>query len=62
MADAISAVVGMALMIAFLAAMVLKLNELPLWIVALGGILLMIVAFWQDAFAPLIRRGSRNGS
>ena len=61
MADAISAVVGIVLMIAFLSAIAAKLGEISLWVVCLFAIVLMIVAFWQDAFAPLFRRSGRNG-
>jgi len=60
MADAVSAIIGMALMIAFLSAIAGKLAELPLWIVVIFAIVLMFVAFWQDAFAPLFRRSPRN--
>lgn len=62
MADAVSAIIGMALMIAFLSAIAVKLAETPLWIVSISAIVLMAVAFWQDAFAPLIRRSRRNGN
>ena len=62
MADAISAIVGMALMIAFLLAIAIKLAETSLWIVCIAAMVLMAVAFWQDAFAPLFRGTRRNGS
>ena len=62
MADAISAIIGMALMIAFISAIAVKLAEVPLWIVAIIAFVLMAIAFWQDAFAPLFRNGRRNGS
>lgn len=61
MADAFSAIVGMALMIAFLLAIAMKLAETSLWIVFIVTIVLMIVAFWQDVFAPLFRGSRRNG-
>ncbi|MCL4766498.1 MAG: hypothetical protein KJZ80_09725 [Hyphomicrobiaceae bacterium] len=61
MADAISAIVGMALMVAFLSAIAVKLAETPLWIVSILGIVLMAIAFWQDAFVPLFRRHRGNG-
>lgn len=62
MADAISAVIGIALMVAFLSAIAVKLGELSLWLVCLLAIVLMLAAFWQDAFAPLLRRSRRNGN
>ena len=61
MADAISAIVGTVLMIAFVVAIVGKVGETPLWIVSILAFVLMIVAFWQDAFAPLLRRSRNNG-
>lgn len=61
MADALSAIIGMALMIAFLSAIAGKLAETPLWIVSILAIVLMAIAFWQDAFAPLFRGSRRNG-
>lgn len=60
MVDAISGIIGMALMIAFLSAIALKLAELPLWVVSLFAIALMAVAFWQDSFAPLFRRSRES--
>jgi hypothetical protein len=59
MADAVSAIIGMVLMIGFVVAIVSKVAEIPLWIVSLLAFVLMAVAFWQDAFAPLLR--GRNG-
>ena len=60
MADAISAIIGMVLMIGFVVAIVGKVGEAPLWIVSIVAFVLMAIAFWQDAFAPLFRR-LRNG-
>jgi len=61
MADAIAAIIGMALMIAFVVAIVGKVGEVPLWVVSILAFVLMAVAFWQDAFAPLFRRSRNNG-
>jgi len=63
MADAVSAIIGMALMIAFIVAIVGKVGETPLWVASVVTFALMAFAFWQDAFAPLLRRLSngRNG-
>ena len=57
MADALTAVVGLVLMIAFLWILAGTLNELPLSIACVIGVALMLRAFWNDAFAPLFRRG-----
>lgn len=62
MADAVSAVIGMALMIAFVVAIVSKVGEVPLWIVSILAFVLMAFAFWQDAFQPLLRRSRRNSN
>ena len=61
MGDAISAIIGMVLMIGFVVAIVSKIGELPVWIVSILAFVLMSIAFWQDAIAPLLR-GSRNGN
>lgn len=60
MADAVAAVIGMILMIGFVSAIAGKLGDVPLWIVTLSAIALMVIAFWQDAFAPLFRRTRRD--
>ncbi|HEX7072428.1 MAG TPA: hypothetical protein VF226_00145 [Hyphomicrobiaceae bacterium] len=59
MADAVSAIIGMVLMIGFVVAIVVTVAEIPLWIVSILAFILMAIAFWQDAFAPLLR-GPRN--
>lgn len=61
MADAISAIIGMGLMIAFVVAIVERVGEVPLWVVSIATFVLMFVAFWQDAFMPLVRRARGNG-
>lgn len=60
MADAVSAIIGMVLMIGFVVAIVTTVAEIPLWIVSIFAFILMGFAFWQDAFAPLLRR-SQDG-
>lgn len=60
MADAVSAIIGMVLMITFVVAIVAKVAEVPLWIVSIFAFVLMAFAFWQDAFAPLLRRSQRR--
>jgi len=60
MADAVAAVIGSVLMIAFLSAIASKLAETSLWVVCLLAIGLMIWAFWKDEFAPLFRHSRRN--
>lgn len=60
MSDAVTGFIGAALMITFLLLIAVKLNELPLWIVVLVGIVLMAWAFWTDALAPVLGRESRS--
>jgi putative flippase GtrA len=62
MSDAVTAVVGIVLMTAFLALIALKLGEVPVWIAFIVGIALMFWGFWTDAFLPLFRRRPDNGS
>lgn len=56
MADAITAVIGIAIMLAFIGLIVFTLNEPPLSIVSLIGVSLMLWGFWTDVFAPLVCR------
>jgi hypothetical protein len=56
MADAITALIGAALMIFFILLIAAKLDELPLWIVCISGICLMVWAVFTDTIAPLIWR------
>jgi hypothetical protein len=58
MADAVTALVGAVLMIAFLGLIVVKLMEVALGVVCLVGISAMLWGFWVDTVAPLVRRRS----
>jgi CDP-diglyceride synthetase len=58
MADAVTAAIGTVIMIGYIWLIADKLNELPLWIACIAGIALMIFAFWQDAWKPIIKRNS----
>jgi hypothetical protein len=62
MSDALTAIIGSVLLIAFLMLIAVKLAELPVWIAFIVGILLMLWGFWKDAFQPLFRRRPNNGS
>ncbi len=57
MADIITGVIGAALMIVFVLLIAAKLNELPLWIVCISGIVLMLWAVVTDTILPLFGRG-----
>lgn len=61
MSDAITAIVGIVIMVTFLMFIAVTLSEVPVWIVFLVGIALMLWGFWKDAFEPLFRPRS-NGS
>ena len=58
MADAITGLIGAALMSTFILLIAAKLNETPLWIVCLTGIALMLWAAGTDAVASI--RGGTN--
>lgn len=56
MADAITGLIGGALMTTFILLIVGKLNQMPLWIIGVLGIALMAWAIWTDALRPLFKR------
>jgi putative flippase GtrA len=59
MADAITAAIGSVIMIGYIWLIADKLNELPLWIACIVGIVLMVWSFWQDAWRPVFKRNSK---
>ncbi len=56
MADLITGLIGAVLMIGFIYLIAAKLDELPLWIVCITGIVLMLWAVFTDDVRPLIGR------
>jgi hypothetical protein len=56
MADAITAAIGAVIMIGYMWLIAAKLNELPLWICTLAGLVLMLWAFWEEDWNPLLKR------
>lgn len=58
MADAITGLIGAVIMIGFIVLIAAKMDELPLWIVGIAGIILMLVAVFTDTILPLL--GRRN--
>jgi hypothetical protein len=61
MADVITGLIGAVIMIGFVSLIAAKLNELPLWIVCIAGIVLMLWAVATDTILPLFgRNGSRT--
>jgi hypothetical protein len=60
MADAVTAIIGIAIMVTFLGVIVGTLSELPLTIVSIVAVALMLWGFWKDTFAPLLRRGPQK--
>lgn len=63
MADFVTGLLGIALMITYILLMAVKLNELALWVVCLTGIVLAVCAFWVDAGAPLLQgKPPQNGT
>jgi hypothetical protein len=63
MADFVTGLIGVVLMLTYILFIAIKLNELALWLVCLIGFALMLWAFWTDGCAPLLGRGPRqNGT
>lgn len=58
MADAITAAIGAVIMMGYIYFVAEKINELPLTIASIIGIVLMLLAFWTDAWKPLLKRNS----
>jgi hypothetical protein len=58
MADAITGLIGAAIMIGYMLLIAAKLNELPLWICVIIGLAVMLCAFWVDAWRPWLARNS----
>ena len=56
MADAVTAAIGAIIFIGYIVLIAAKLSALPLWISALVGIVLMLVAFWRDDWKPVLQR------
>lgn len=53
--------VGVVLAAAFLLFLAIKLNSTPLYVVCLGGIVLIAIAFWRDEIRPALRAVPGNG-
>jgi len=53
--------VGVVLASAFLLYMAVHLNELPLYVVCVGGILMILAAFWQDEVQDESGKAARRG-
>ena len=56
MGDAIAGVIGAAILIGYMYLIADKLNELPLWICIILGLLAMLYAFWVDDWRPWLMR------
>jgi hypothetical protein len=55
MADAITALIGAVIMIAYIVLIAAKLAATPLWICCVIGLALMLWAFWWDDWMPVIK-------
>lgn len=58
-ADAVTAAIGAAIMIGYMWLIAAKLDALPLWIAVFIGLGLMLWAFWEDDWRPLLKRDSK---
>jgi hypothetical protein len=56
MADAVCGIIGTVILMGYLYLIADKLNELPLWICVIIGVILMIYSFWIDAWRPWLMR------
>jgi putative flippase GtrA len=59
-ADAVTTAIGAVIFIGYLWLIASKLNTIPLWIVVIVGIVLMLWAFWQDDWKPVLKRDSQQ--
>ena len=48
MADIVTGVLGMAIMTTFVLLVMTKVSDPALWVVSIGSLALMLLAFWQD--------------
>jgi hypothetical protein len=60
MSDAIAALIGVGLMLAYLLMIAVKLDEAPVWIAFGIGIALMLWATLADSILPVFRRSNSN--
>lgn len=58
MSDAVTSIIGAALMVTFIVLIAARVNETPLWIACLIAIALMLWAVWIDALKPIFGRRS----
>lgn len=56
MADAVTAAIGAIIMIGYILLIAAKLAAPPFWIVTLISLALMLWAFWQDDWLPVIKK------
>lgn len=59
MADAVTAAIGSVIMIVYIWLIADKLNELPLWIACIVGVVLMAWSFWDDTWKTIFNRNSK---
>lgn len=48
MADIVTGIIGMIIMTTFVTLVMTKVSDPALWIVSIGSLALMALAFWQD--------------
>jgi hypothetical protein len=56
MADAVTAAIGAIIMIGYILLIAFKLAEVPFWIITVFSLGLMMWAFWQDDWRPIIKK------
>jgi hypothetical protein len=48
MADIVTGIIGMVIMGTFVILVMTKVSDPALWVVSIGSLVLMVMAFWQD--------------
>jgi hypothetical protein len=56
MADAVTAAIGAIIMIGYILLIAVKLAEAPFWIITVFSLGLMLWAFWQEDWLPVIKK------
>lgn len=56
MADAVTAAIGTIIMIGYILLIAAKLAAPPFWVIILCSLALMLWAFWQDDWLPVVKK------
>jgi hypothetical protein len=56
MTDIVTGLMGMVIMTTFVFLILVKVSDPALWVVSIGTLILMVIAYWQDAVMTHARR------